>query len=115
MSESTHGEKEFVPVARLDEIPPGETLRVEIGAAVICLANVEGHIFAVDDECPHLGAALSEGELTGCALTCPVHLSRFDVRDGHVLRGPACEEVLTHPVRVEGEQIYVAPEPDAVL
>ena len=115
MSESTHGEKELVPVARLDEIAPGETLRVEIGAAVVCLANVEGHIYAVDDDCPHLGAALSEGELTGCALTCPVHQSQFDVRDGHVLRGPAPEDVPTHAVRVEGEQIFVAPEPDAVL
>lgn len=115
MSESTHVEKEFVPVARLDEIAPGETLRVEIGAAVICLANVEGHIYAVDDDCPHLGAALSEGELTDCTLTCPVHQSQFDVRDGHLLRGPAPEDVQTHVVRVEGEQIFVAPESDAVL
>ena len=116
MSESTStARKAFVPVARLDEIAPGETLRVEVGAALICLANVGGHIYAVSDDCPHIGGALSDGELTGCTLTCPVHLAQFDVRDGRVLRGPARDDVPIYAVRVEGDQIFVAPEPDAAL
>ncbi|HEV8191476.1 MAG TPA: non-heme iron oxygenase ferredoxin subunit [Ktedonobacterales bacterium] len=101
----------FVSVARLEDVMPGQLLRVEVGGKLICLANVAGHIFAVDDDCPHIGGALSDGELEGCVLTCPVHLARFDVRNGRVLRGPAREDVLTYAVRVEGDDILVA-EPD---
>ena len=115
MGEPSRGETAFVKVARLDEIAPGETLRVAVGSALICLANVAGRIYAVSDDCPHIGGALSEGELTGCTLTCPVHLAQFDVRDGRVLRGPAREDVPTYAVRVEGDAIYVAPRSDPAL
>jgi nitrite reductase/ring-hydroxylating ferredoxin subunit len=119
MSETSRSESPeragFVAVARLDEIAPGETLRVEVGVTLICLANVGGRIYAVSDDCPHIGGALSDGELTGCTLTCPVHLAQFDVRDGRVLRGPARDDVPTYAVRVEGDQIFVALESDAAL
>jgi len=112
MSEISPGEgpagAAFVRVARLDEIAPGEMLRVEVGSSLVCLANVAGRIYAVSDDCPHIGGALSDGELTGCTLTCPVHLAQFDVRDGRVLRGPAREDVPTYAARVEGDEIYVA-------
>jgi nitrite reductase/ring-hydroxylating ferredoxin subunit len=115
MGEASRDEMAFVKVARLDEIAPGETLRVAIGSTLICLANVAGRIYAVSDDCPHIGGALSEGELTGCTLTCPVHLAQFDVRDGHVLRGPARDDVPTYAVRVESNEIFVAPRNDPAL
>jgi 3-phenylpropionate/trans-cinnamate dioxygenase ferredoxin component len=98
----------FVKVARLADIPPGGLLRVELGGELVCLANTGGHIYAVSDDCPHIGGALSDGELEGCVLTCPIHLAQFDVRSGRVLRGPAREDVPTHAVRVEGNDIYLA-------
>src|SRR5215475_11901146 len=45
----------FVAVAHVGDIAPGELLRVEVGGKLICLANVAGRIFAVDDDCPHIG------------------------------------------------------------
>jgi nitrite reductase/ring-hydroxylating ferredoxin subunit len=98
----------FVRVAQARDIPPGGLLRVEVGGELVCLANAGGHIYAVSDDCPHIGGALSEGELAGCVLTCPVHLAQFDVRSGRVLRGPAREDVPTYTVRVEGDYVYVA-------
>jgi 3-phenylpropionate/trans-cinnamate dioxygenase ferredoxin component len=97
----------FVRVARLRDIAPGELLRVEVAERLVCLANVNGTIYAVDDECTHIGGALSDGELEGYVLTCPVHLARFDVSDGRVLRGPAREDVRTYAVRVEGDDILI--------
>lgn len=101
----------FYEVARLQDIAPGELLRVEVGAHLVCLANVDGIIYAVDDDCPHTGGPLDEGELDDCVLTCPIHLARFDVRDGQVLRGPAREPLRTYPVRIEHERILVS-DPD---
>ncbi|HLZ21873.1 MAG TPA: non-heme iron oxygenase ferredoxin subunit [Ktedonobacterales bacterium] len=98
----------FVHVARLDDIAPGELLRVEMEGRLICLANVDGRIYAVDDDCTHISGPLDQGELEGCVLTCPLHFARFDVRTGTVLRGPAREDLPTYRVRVEGEDILVA-------
>ena len=98
----------FVRVARMRDIAPGALLRVEIAGRLVCLANVNGTIYAVDDDCTHTGGPLDEGELEGCVLTCPVHLARFDVRTGAVVRGPAREYLQTCAVRVEGDNIYVA-------
>jgi 3-phenylpropionate/trans-cinnamate dioxygenase ferredoxin component len=98
----------FVQVARLEDIAPGELLRVEVAGRLVCLANVDGAIYAVDDDCTHISGPLDQGELEGCVLTCPLHLARFDVRTGQVLRGPARDDLPTYRVRVEGDAIYVA-------
>lgn len=98
----------FVKVARLDDIALGELLRVEVNGRLVCLANVEGRIYAVDDDCTHISGPLDQGELEGCVLTCPLHLARFDVTTGKVLRGPARENLPTYSVRIEGDDILVA-------
>jgi nitrite reductase/ring-hydroxylating ferredoxin subunit len=100
----------FVKVARVEEIAPGTLLRVEVAGRLICLANVDGVIFAVDDDCTHISGPLDQGELEGCVLTCPLHLARFDVRDGRVLRGPARDDLPTFAVRTEDGEVYVAAE-----
>lgn len=98
----------FVEVAQMSEIAPGALLRVEVEGRLVCLANVGGTIYAVDDDCTHISGPLDEGELEGCVLTCPWHLARFDVRTGAALRGPAREPLPTYAVRVEGSSIFVA-------
>ena len=100
--------EQFVWVARVDDIPPDGLLRVEVAGRLVCLARVAGEVYAVDDDCPHIGGALSDGELEGCVLTCPVHLARFDVTTGKVLRGPAREDVPAWRVQVKDGDILVA-------
>jgi nitrite reductase/ring-hydroxylating ferredoxin subunit len=100
-------EGRLVRVARVRDVPEGRTRRVEVGHELICLANVGGTIYAISDDCPHIGGGLSDGELTGCVVTCPVHLAQFDVRSGRVLRGPARDDVSTYSVHVEGEYVYL--------
>lgn len=98
----------FTPVARVSDVPPGRLRRAEIGGRLILLANVAGAIYAVDDDCTHISGPLDQGELCEFTLTCPLHLARFDIRDGRVLRGPAREPLPTYAVRVEGDEICVA-------
>lgn len=100
---------EFVAVARLGALRPGRMTRVEAHGRLLALALVDGTVYAVDDDCPHTGAALDLGELCAFTLTCPLHLARFDIRDGRVLRGPAREPLPTYPVRVEGDVVLVGP------
>ncbi len=99
---------EFLKVAELDEVPVGSLRAFEVDGEPVCLANVDGTIYAFTDNCTHISGPLSDGELSGCVLTCPWHLAQFDVRTGKVLRGPARQEVLTYPVKIDGQTILIS-------
>jgi len=84
-------------VVRLADTPVGP----------VALYRVKGELCAVGDVCPHAKATLSNGELEGPVITCPGHGSRFDVRTGERLRGPADVEIRTFPVVEEGGLVYL--------
>ena len=46
-------------------------------------------LHAIHNRCSHRGCSLSEGKVEGHTVTCPCHGSRFDVRDGSIIGGPA--------------------------
>lgn len=98
----------FVSVARTGDVPEGGALRVEVKGRRIALFNVEGKIYAIDDVCSHAEASLSEGELDGYRVVCPMHGAQFDVRTGRALTLPAIRPVESFQVRVEGDEIQVS-------
>lgn len=102
---------EYVKVASVDEIPPGQGKAVTVDGRRIALFNVDGTVYAIDDTCTHEEASLGEGALYGDIVACPKHGSRFNVRTGRVLSLPAVIPVNTYPVKIENGQIYVLPEP----
>lgn len=102
---------EFVKVARVSEVPPGTMKGVEVNGVGVALCNVEGAFYAVRDECTHEEFPLSAGELEERVVTCPLHGAQFDVTTGRVKALPAVVPVQTYPVKVEGDEVYVATEP----
>ena len=100
----------FRRVASVGEIPPGEARAVEVDGTPIAIYNVEGEFFATCDTCSHEEASLAEGWLDDDVVTCPSHGAEFSVRTGEALSLPATEPVATYPVRVEGDEIFVAVE-----
>lgn len=106
--DSGHGETSYTLVARLSDLTPGRLKRVIVDDRLIVLARVDGEVFAMDDDCTHISGPLNQGELCEYTLTCPVHLARFDIRDGRVLRGPARDPLPTYAVYIEGDSIYIA-------
>ena len=98
---------EFITVATVDEIPPGERLVVEIARRWVALFNLDGQFYAIEDRCTHDDGPLAEGELKGCEVICPRHGARFDIRDGRVLSAPALVDVPTFVTRVVGQDIQI--------
>ncbi len=98
---------EFVKVARLGEIAPGQAKLIEAGGKEIALFNVAGGFHAIDNNCTHVGGPLCEGEVEGIEVTCPWHGAVFDVTTGQVLGPPAGEGVSRYNVRVDGSDIEV--------
>jgi nitrite reductase/ring-hydroxylating ferredoxin subunit len=73
---------DFVPVARVEDIPPGKLRTVSVDDEEITLAHCDGGFYATQAHCLHLQGPLGEGSLDGCVLTCPWHGWQYDVRTG---------------------------------
>jgi 3-phenylpropionate/trans-cinnamate dioxygenase ferredoxin component len=98
---------DFIKAAEASELEEGELLPIEVDGELICLAMVEGTVYAFTDNCTHISGPLNEGDLEGYILDCPWHGAQFDIRTGKVVRGPARQDVMTYPVKVENDAIYI--------
>lgn len=97
----------FVPVAKVSDIPdPGKEL-VEVGDHLIALFHVDGEFFALDDVCTHDGGPLANGELVDHTIACPRHGAKFDIRTGEALTMPATKPTVSYEVRVEGDVVLL--------
>ena len=99
----------FVQVAKVGDIGPGDMKLVTSGDRALVLINVEGALYAMDNECTHAGCDLADGELEGNLLECICHGSRFNVMTGAVENPPAEEPVQTYAVRIDGDDVLVGP------
>lgn len=97
----------FIPVAKIDDIPPGSALLVEMKKRDIALFRIDGAVYATSDVCPHQGASLSTGTLNGEKIVCPWHQWCFNVKDGSSPLNPKLR-IKTYEVKQEGDQILVA-------
>lgn len=98
----------FVKVAALSDVPPGTIKGVEVNGERIALCNAAGTLCAVKDECTHAQFPLTYGDLEGKILTCALHGAQFEVTSGRAVGLPAIEPVQSYPVKVEGEEVYIA-------
>jgi 3-phenylpropionate/trans-cinnamate dioxygenase ferredoxin subunit len=101
---------EFVKVATVDEVPPGSVTTVLVEDERVAIFNVDGEFYAIADTCTHAESSLSEGELNGYVIECPLHGARFDVRDGRVLSMPAVVGVESFAIKVEGQDLLIGLE-----
>jgi nitrite reductase/ring-hydroxylating ferredoxin subunit len=106
---------EYVRVASVGQVAPGELVPIEAQGLKLLLANVEGEYRAAQRKCPHLGFNLCRGRIEDGAVVCALHKAKFDLVTGKIRRDPkllfigmkAKSDLAVYPVRVEGEDILV--------
>lgn len=91
------------------ELQEGVPVVVENERVPVLLLRRDGEVFAVQEWCPHAGGPLSEGTFDGDVVECPWHQSRFCLRDGAPLQGPAAVPLRTFAVREEDGRIHIRP------
>jgi nitrite reductase/ring-hydroxylating ferredoxin subunit len=80
----------FTAVAKVGDVEDERLCRVELGGAPVVLARSSaGALCAIAATCSHFGGPLDEGVRDGDSVICPWHGSRFDLRTGEVIDGPA--------------------------
>lgn len=113
-------------VATTDEIPPGGRKVTSIKGRPIVVFHTNSRYFALYDRCPHRGAKLSDGKLTGLVearkpgkyrysrrgeiIRCPWHGWEFDLATGRSWCDPRRLRVKSYAVLVEsGRQLVQGP------
>lgn len=97
----------FVKVAKVSDIPEGQTRGVEVKGVRVAIYNLGGTIFATQESCTHAEASLCEGDIAGDEIVCPLHFATFNVRTGECTGPPADEDLMTYEVRVQDGDIEV--------
>lgn len=98
---------QFVKVARASDVEEGKGLIVWAGPIKVALFRCEGAVYAIRNQCPHMGGDLGEGLLTGDVVRCPWHGWKFNVKTGKALEADLVA-VRSFEVKIEGEDVYVA-------
>ena len=110
------------PVAKVEELGPGEVKLVEIKKLTVGVYNVNGEYIAVLNICPHELAPVCRGRLGGTTLpsrpgeyrwgregeilACPWHGWEFDLLTGEMLADERVR-LRQYPVVVRDDTIFV--------
>jgi nitrite reductase (NADH) small subunit len=97
----------LVRICSTSELPRrGEAREFSAGSRTLCVANIDGVIRALDNECPHRGGPLAEGMIEHGKLICPWHAWSFDPATGAT--DASQERVAVYPVTVEAQEVFVS-------
>jgi len=73
----------------VDELAEGEMRMVWVDETdPVLVVHINGEFHAMQGTCSHEYYELDRGFLTAGTLTCPLHMSRFDLSDGEALDPP---------------------------
>jgi len=105
------GDHEYVTVARVEEVGPGQRKLVDVDGEPLAVFNIAGRYFAIADRCSHDDGPVAEGEVADTTVECPRHGARFNLETGKALTLPAVVDIPAYPVRVIGRDVQVGLPP----
>jgi nitrite reductase/ring-hydroxylating ferredoxin subunit len=97
----------FVKVATTKEIPVSQMKEIKVAEESICIANVSGEFYAIDNVCSHAGCPLAIRVIMDHEVECACHGSRFDLITGEVTNPPAVKPQLKYDLKVDGDNILI--------
>jgi nitrite reductase/ring-hydroxylating ferredoxin subunit len=101
------GSQDYEAVLSVERVEEHKLYRVTAAGVPVVLLRQGLQFHAIGAACPHAGGPLDEGTLTGDIVECPWHGSRFCMRDGRVLTGPATVNAPRYDVRVRNGQVEI--------
>jgi len=100
---------DFVRAGTLQELKAKKRLLVHGRHRPILVVEESGHVFALDNRCPHMGFPLDRGSIDDGILTCHWHHARFELASGCTFDLWA-DDVPICPVEIRaGGEIWVKP------
>lgn len=96
-----------VRAARLDDLPAGRPLRIDVEGEAVLLVRAGDAVYACGAVCAHKGGPLEDGKLSGTRLACPWHGWMYDVRTGDCVFPARGARVATFAAGVDGGDVWI--------
>ena len=106
--------RQYVRAARVDDVRAAGCLSVQVQGHVLGLFSDRGRIYAVDNQCPHMGFPLDRGTVKDGILTCHWHHARFELASGGTFDQFA-GDVRSFPVEIRDGEVWVDVAPHGDL
>jgi len=98
----------WVDACAADDIDAEDVIRFDhAGKTFAIYRSEDDKYFATDGLCTHEKVHLADGLVMGAIIECPKHNGRFDYRTGAAKGAPACVNLATWPVKVEGGRVFL--------
>ncbi len=99
------GPKTWTAVLEESKLKQRKPTRAEVDGKPVLLYRERDTVHAIGATCSHAGGPLDEGKVKNGCVTCPWHHSVFDIRDGHVVHGPATYPQARFAARIRNGQV----------
>jgi 3-phenylpropionate/trans-cinnamate dioxygenase ferredoxin subunit len=93
--------------ASVAEVTADKGLQVKIGKMDVVIFRVGESLYALEAICPHADAYLAEGFVDEDKIECPLHQAKFHIPTGKCLGPPADRDLITYPIKIEGNDVLV--------
>jgi len=113
----------WVDIGLVVDFPPNSISIVELEWRSIGIVHSPSGLYAIRNECPHQGAPICRGVLTGTMLPsspgeiaygfnneivrCPWHGWEFFVRTGEAVFGITSRKLVTYTVEIREDRVFV--------
>jgi nitrite reductase/ring-hydroxylating ferredoxin subunit/uncharacterized glyoxalase superfamily protein PhnB len=101
------GAGSWISAGSLRDFDGGRAIGTTLAGHPVAVFRVQGELYATDRMCTHAFVPLERGRLDGFEIECPVHLARFDLRNGACRAVPAPYGIRTFRVRLRGDVVEV--------
>ncbi|WP_068113480.1 MocE family 2Fe-2S type ferredoxin [Tropicimonas marinistellae] len=99
---------DWIDACATDDIEEEDLIRFDHGDRTFAIyRSPSDEYFCTDGLCTHEQVHLEDGLVQDYEIECPKHNATFDYRTGEALRAPACENLRTYPVKVQGDRVLV--------
>jgi 3-phenylpropionate/trans-cinnamate dioxygenase ferredoxin subunit len=99
---------EWTAACAADEVGEEDVIRFDHGGRTFAIyRTADDRFFATDGFCTHEQAHLAGGLVMGCIIECPKHNGRFDFTTGKAKGAPACIDLKTYAVKVDGDTVFI--------
>lgn len=102
-------EQQWIDISQFLDLKKGEMVDFDYDDKKIMIMNINGEFYASDRICTHAfvdltGGILNESEKT---VTCPLHLSSFDIKNGDALNLPAEKPLQVYNVKKDKTKLLI--------
>jgi 3-phenylpropionate/trans-cinnamate dioxygenase ferredoxin subunit len=98
----------WIEACSADDIDEEDVIRFDHAGRTFAIYRSPENTFHVTDGlCTHEKIHLADGLVMDNIIECPKHNGRFDYKTGAAMGAPACINLKTYPVKVDGSKVLI--------